>query len=76
MGFLRDFPREIPRKTHAIPSSDEKSNILFASNMVKWAGINLSVIPSDGKPTPSRTELHRFSTPSRTLLYGLSRQPC
>ena len=23
------FPRDIPRKTHAMPSSDEKSNILF-----------------------------------------------
>jgi hypothetical protein len=33
MGFPRDFLgrslREIPKKTHAIPSSDEKRNILF-----------------------------------------------
>ena len=28
-----------------------------SSNMVKWAGSNLSVIPSDRKPTPSCTEL-------------------
>ena len=33
--------------------------------MVKWAGINRSVIPSDGKPTPFRSELQ-----------GLSRSPC
>ena len=30
----------------------------FSSNMVKWAGINLSVIPGDGKPTRSGTELN------------------
>ena len=44
--------------------------------MVKWAGINLSVIPSDGKPTPYCTELHGFSTPTRGELHALWRQPC
>lgn len=32
----------------------------FSSNMVKWPGIFLSVIPNNGKPTPSRTKLHGF----------------
>jgi hypothetical protein len=41
---------------HAILSSDEKHS--FSSNMDKWAGINLSVIPSDGKPTPYWLRLH------------------
>ena len=41
----------------------------FFINMPKWAGINLSVIPGDGKPTPSCTELHRFSSPSQSELH-------
>ena len=54
--------KKIPRKTHVILSSDEKHS--FSSNMEKWAGINLLVIPSDGKPMTYCSELHRFSTPS------------
>jgi hypothetical protein len=45
------------------------------AQMVKWAGINLSVIPSIGKPTTSRTELHRFSMPPRSKLHELSGRP-
>jgi hypothetical protein len=58
---------------------DTKGNISWRekkSNMVKWAGINLLVIPSDRKPTLYFTELHRFSPPSRSELYGLLRRPC
>ena len=32
--------------------------------MVKQVGINLSIIPSDEKPMPSRTEVNGFSTVS------------
>ena len=41
--------------------------------MVKWAGINLSVIPGDERPMLSCTELHGFSMPSCSELHGLSR---
>ena len=43
--------------------------------MVNWAGINLSIITSNGKPTPSCSELHGFSLPSHIELYRLSSRP-
>ena len=53
-------PREIPRKTHAIPSSDEKSSILFN---VSFSGGGLKKMPFMGEKGTnlSRSEEIRFS---------------